>query len=150
MDLYIVLGVSHGASGSEIKRAYRRLARRYHPDINPGDQTAEARFRQILEAYETLIDPTRRSRYDAGHRIEVTQGRQAAGFEGFDFSTRGADYSATFGDLFAEVLTERGGRVPTQQRGPARRDAGDVRGGPDRHSAGDPGDAPRKLSRLRR
>src|SRR5688572_7934362 len=117
MDLYIVLGVPQEASDSEIKRAYRRLARRYHPDINPGDQTAEARFRQILEAYETLIDPARRSRYDAGHRGDVTPGRQAAGFEGFDFSTRGADYSATFGDLFAEVLTERGGRAPAQQRG---------------------------------
>ena len=117
MDLYIVLGVAHGASDSEIKRAYRRLARRYHPDINPGDQTAEERFRQILDAYETLIDPTRRSRYDAGHRVEVKHERQAAGFEGFDSSTRGADYSASFGDLFAEVLTERGGRTPAQQRG---------------------------------
>ena len=66
MDLYVILGLEHGASESEIKRAYRRLARRYHPDINPGDRTAEARFRQILEAYETLIDPERRSRYDAG------------------------------------------------------------------------------------
>ena len=115
MDLYIVLGVAQGATESEIKRAYRRLARRYHPDINPGDQTAEERFREILEAYETLIDPTRRSRYDAGHRT-TAPGRQAAGFEGFDFSTRGADYSATFGDLFAEVLTQRG-RAPAQQRG---------------------------------
>ena len=152
MDLYIVLGVPHGASDSDIKRAYRRLARRYHPDINPGDQTAEERFRQILEAYETLIDPSRRSRYDAGHRVEVGPGRQAAGFEGFDFSTRGADYSATFGDLFAEVLTERGGRAPTQQRGA------------DLHvempvtfeealtgtSACDRGHAPRELSQLRR
>jgi molecular chaperone DnaJ len=117
MDLYIVLGVQHGASESEIKRAYRRLARRFHPDINPGDQTAEERFRQILEAYETLIDPARRSRYDAGHRVEVTTGRPVAGFEGFDFSTRGADYSTTFGDLFAEVLTERGTREPAPQRG---------------------------------
>ena len=117
MDLYIVLGVAHEASETEIKRAYRRLARRYHPDINPGDQTAEERFRQILEAYETLIDPARRSRYDAGQHVEVNPGRQAAGFEGFDFSTRGTDYSATFGDLFAEVLTERGGRAPAQQRG---------------------------------
>jgi len=59
MDLYVVLGVPHGASEAEIKRAYRRLARRYHPDINPGDRMAAARFRQILEAYETLIDPER-------------------------------------------------------------------------------------------
>jgi molecular chaperone DnaJ len=117
MDLYIVLGVPQKASESEIKRAYRRLARRYHPDINPGDHAAEERFRQILEAYETLIDPARRSRYDAGHLTSETPGRQAAEFEGFDFSTRGADYSATFGDLFAEVLTERGGRAPTPQRG---------------------------------
>ena len=117
MDLYIVLGVQHGASESEIKRAYRRLARRHHPDINPGDNAAEARFRQIVDAYETLIDPARRSQYDSGHRFEAVPERQAAGFEGFDFSTRGADYSATFGDLFAEVLTERGTRAPAQQRG---------------------------------
>jgi len=117
MDLYIVLGVAQGATESEIKRAYRRLARRYHPDINPGDHAAGERFREILEAYETLIDPARRSRYDAGHRSTQTPGHQAAGFEGFDFSARGADHSATFGDLFAEVLTERGGRSPAQQRG---------------------------------
>ena len=116
MDLYIVLGVAQGATESEIKRAYRRLARRFHPDINPGDQTAEERFREILEAYETLIDPARRSRYDAGHHTTAAPERQAAEFEGFDFSTRGADYSASFGDLFAEVLTERG-RAPSQQRG---------------------------------
>ena len=115
MDLYIVLGIEHGASESEIKRAYRRLARRFHPDINPGDRTAEARFRQILEAYETLIDPARRSKYDAGH--PDPQPARPSGFEGFDFSTRGVDYSATFGDLFAEVLTERGARNDTSQRG---------------------------------
>ena len=117
MDLYIVLGVQQGASESEIKRAYRRLARRFHPDINPGDQTAAARFRQILEAYETLIDPARRSRYDAGHPANAHDAPQGSGFEGFDFSTRGVDYSATFGDLFAEVLTERGARQAPPQRG---------------------------------
>jgi molecular chaperone DnaJ len=116
MDLYIVLGVAQGASESEIKRAYRRLARRYHPDINPGDQSAETRFRQILEAYETLIDPARRSRYDSGHSADPGPAR-VSGFEGFDFSTRGVDYSATFGDLFAEVLTERGVRTDAPQRG---------------------------------
>ena len=116
MDLYIVLGVQQGASESEIKRAYRRLARRFHPDINPGDQTAAARFRQILEAYETLIDPARRSRYDAGNPM-ADAAQPGSGFEGFDFSTRGVDYSASFGDLFAEVLTERGARQPSAQRG---------------------------------
>jgi molecular chaperone DnaJ len=112
MDLYVILGVRHGASDSEIKRAYRRLARRYHPDINPGDRTAEVRFRQILEAYETLIDPDRRHRYDLGVGPEPSSDRRASGFEGFDFSARGADYSATFGDLVAEVLIERNARQP--------------------------------------
>lgn len=110
MDLYVVLGVVHEASEADIKRAYRRLARRYHPDINPGDRTAEARFRQILEAYETLIDPERRHRYDAGHPTASAGERRASGFEGFDFSSRGSDHSGTFGDLMAEVLTERHSR----------------------------------------
>jgi molecular chaperone DnaJ len=117
MDLYVVLGVQHGASESEIKRAYRRLARRYHPDINPGDRAAEVRFRQILDAYETLIDPERRSRYDAGNGFAVDDARRRSGFEGFDFSARGIDHSATFGDLFAEVLSERGARPPEAERG---------------------------------
>ena len=65
MDFYIVLGLERAASVGDIKRAYKRLARRYHPDINPGDRLAEAQFRQIAEAYETLIDPDRRRRYDS-------------------------------------------------------------------------------------
>jgi molecular chaperone DnaJ len=117
MDLYIVLGLAHGASEAEIKRAYRRLARRFHPDINPGDRVAEARFRQILDAYETLIDPLRRSRYDSGHGFETRSERPKSGFEGFDFSERGVDHSATFGDLFAEVLSQRGGRSAAPERG---------------------------------
>lgn len=116
MDLFVVLGLTHGASETEIKRAYRRLARRFHPDINPGDRTAEARFRQILDAYETLIDPARRARYESGQEHEAGP-RRASGFEGFDFSSRGVDHSATFGDLFAEVLTERGTRAPAPERG---------------------------------
>jgi molecular chaperone DnaJ len=117
MDLYVVLGLAHGATESDIKRAYRRLARRYHPDINPGDRAAEARFRQILEAYETLIDPDRRSRYDAGHRFDPAPERRKSGFEGFDFTARGVDHSATFGDLMAEVLSERGAARPAAERG---------------------------------
>src|SRR5688500_14713076 len=117
MDLYVVLGVPHGASESDIKRAYRRLARRFHPDINPGDRAAEDRFRQILEAYETLIDPDRRSRYEAGHGLGGGEESRRSGFEGFDFSTRGVDHSATFGDLFAEVLSARGSKSPPPERG---------------------------------
>ena len=116
MDLYVVLGLETGASESDIKRAYRRLARRFHPDINPGDRTAEARFRQILDAYETLIDPERRSRYDSGSGDPSGQ-RRTSGFEGFDFTSRGVDHSASFGDLFAEVLHERGAARPEPERG---------------------------------
>lgn len=115
MDYYALLGVKRGATEADIKRAYRRLARRYHPDINPGDRTAEARFRQIQQAYETLIDPERRARYDAGQ--EIPRETVRSGFEGFDFSARGVDHSATFGDLFAEVLSERGARRAPAERG---------------------------------
>ena len=117
MDLYVVLGLAHGATEADIKRAYRRLARRFHPDINPGDRVAEARFRQILDAYETLMDPQRRSRYDSGEGVEQRSDRPKSEFKGFDFSARGVDHSATFGDLFAEVLSERGVRPPSQERG---------------------------------
>jgi len=65
MDFYIVLGVPREATLADVKRAYRRLARRYHPDINPGDDTAAAVFRRVAEAYEILSDPNRRRQYDA-------------------------------------------------------------------------------------
>lgn len=117
MDLYIVLGVTPDATESEIKRAYRRLARRYHPDINPGDQMAEARFKQVLSAYETLIDRERRTRYDSGDPHHEPHESRKGAFEGFDFSSRGVDYSASFGDLFAEVLLEHGERSPEPERG---------------------------------
>jgi molecular chaperone DnaJ len=117
MDLYVVLGVRQDASESEIKRAYRRLARRFHPDINPGDQTAAEHFQQVLEAYETLIDRERRGRYDAGELDAPAEARRGSGFEGFDFSSRGPDYSATFGDLVAEVLIEHGAKRPAAVRG---------------------------------
>jgi len=107
MDLYILLGVEREATLEDIKRAYRRLARRFHPDINPGDRTAEQRFRQIAEAYETLSDPDRRRRYDTGGRLNTAE-PTTFGFEGFDFSVSVAGPSAsTFGDLFADVLHRR-------------------------------------------
>jgi molecular chaperone DnaJ len=109
MDFYIVLGLERGASLGEIKRAYRRLARKYHPDINPGDRMAAAQFRQIAEAYETLSDPDRRRRYDTGAVDRSTGGHQSTyGFEGFDFSISvGGPSAPTFGDLFADVLLQR-------------------------------------------
>lgn len=113
MDFYIVLGVQRGASPGEIKRAYRRLARRYHPDINPGDREAAARFRQILDAYETLIDPDRRRRYDAGHGSPATEPEPTTyGFTGFDFSGSADGHRATtFGDLFEDVFARHTDRA---------------------------------------
>jgi molecular chaperone DnaJ len=113
MDFYIVLGVDRGAPVGEIKRAYKRLARRLHPDINPGDREAEARFRQVLDAYETLTDPDRRRRYDAGQLTAGEREEDGAsfGFAGFDFSHRvHAERTTTFGDLFEEVLAKRAAR----------------------------------------
>ncbi|MBY0494457.1 MAG: J domain-containing protein [Cyanobacteria bacterium] len=114
MDLYIVLGVDRGAPTGEIKRAYKRLARRLHPDINPGDREAAARFRQVLDAYETLMDPDRRRRYDAGQlsAANADDETETFGFAGFDFSHRvHAERTTTFGELFEEVFAKRVSRA---------------------------------------
>jgi len=105
MDYYSILGLLPGASVAEVKRAYRRLARRHHPGINPGDRQAETLFRQITEAYETLVDHERRQRYDAGAVAPPARSEHAFEFSGFDFSMKahGAQ-AATFSELFAEAL----------------------------------------------
>ncbi|MBM3771910.1 MAG: J domain-containing protein [Acidimicrobiia bacterium] len=120
MDLYIVLGLSRSASLNDIKRAYRRLARRYHPDINPGDGRAAAQFREIAVAYETLSDPLRRQQYDAGGSVveSAVDSRATVGFEGFDFTVAvGGAEAPTFGDLFAEVWRDRVQRDREPERG---------------------------------
>jgi len=104
MDLYALLGLAPGATPADIKRAYRRLSRRYHPGINPGDRAAENLFRRIAEAYETLVDPERRRTYDSG--AAPSDGVTATfEFTGFDFSNGAhGPQAATFTELFAEVL----------------------------------------------
>jgi molecular chaperone DnaJ len=114
MDLYIVLGVKREATTADIKRAYRRLARRFHPDINPGDREAAARFREIADAYETLVDPDRRRRYDSGTGTSRSDDSNSFGFAGFDFSGAVAGSRATtFGELFEDVFTRRSARDQT-------------------------------------
>lgn len=98
-DYYEVLGVGQGASSEEVKKAYRKLALKYHPDRNPGDKTAEERFKEASEAYQVLSDPDRRSQYDRFGHAAFEQG---AGFGGFDFSSAGFEdvFSDIFGDFF--------------------------------------------------
>ncbi len=101
VDYYAVLGVPRDASQEDIKKAFRRLARETHPDANPGDAAADARFRQIAEAYEVLSDPDRRRRYDRGDTIDLGD-LFGAGFGGFDDLLR-----SVFGDsgLFSQGST---------------------------------------------
>lgn len=117
-DYYGVLGLKRGASEAEIKKAFRRLARKYHPDVNPGDKQAEAKFKEIAEAYEVLGDPKNRAQYDQmGDQAfrEFFAGRRAAsaGYGGYRSSFRDMDFSDLFGDLFGE-------REVFRSRGPAR------------------------------
>src|SRR5262245_2949200 len=110
MDFYIVLGLERGATVGDIKRAYKRIARKFHPDINPGDRMAAAQFRQIAEAYETLSDPDRRRSYDSSG-VASADDPATYGFEGFDFSISvSGDSAPTFGDLFADVIGQRQAR----------------------------------------
>src|SRR5918993_914473 len=118
MEFYAVLGLAPGASATEIQRAYRRLSRRYHPGINPGDAAAAALFQRITEAYETLADADRRRRYDdAG--VQQPGGDRTFEFAGFDFSVAAqGNQAATFSELFADALHP----VPKADRG--EREAG--------------------------
>ncbi len=105
-DYYSLLGVSRGASDDEIKKSYKRLAMKYHPDRNPNDKKAEGKFKEINEAYEVLSDQQKRSQYDRFGHDGVQMGG-ARGAQGFDFSD-------IFSDVFADVFG--GGQRRSQSR----------------------------------
>lgn len=116
-DYYEVLGVDKGADDATLKKAYRQLAKKYHPDMNPGDAEAEKKFKEASEAYAVLSDPDKRRQYDQfGHAAFEQGGGGAGGFGGFDFS--GADMGDIFGDIFGDLFG--GGARRRANNGPMR------------------------------
>ena len=115
-DYYEVLGIDKSASESDIKKAYRKVAKKYHPDMNPGDKEAEEKFKEAAEAYEVLSDPEKKAKYDQfGHAAFEQGGGGAGGFGGFDFG--GGDMGDIFGDIFGDFFGG-GSRSNARRNGP--------------------------------
>ena len=113
-DYYEVLGVDRNADEAALKKAYRVLAKKYHPDMNPGDAEAEKKFKEASEAYAVLSDPEKRRQYDQfGHAAFEQGGPGAGGFDGFNFS---GDMGDIFGDIFGDLFG--GGRRRGGPQGP--------------------------------
>ena len=114
-DYYEVLGVGRDASEADIKKAYRRLAMKYHPDRNPDDEDADARFKEASEAYEVLADAEKREAYDRFGHAGVDPSSMGGGFGGA--SSFSDIFSDVFGDIFGAAGGARGGRGGRMQRG---------------------------------
>lgn len=117
-DYYEVLGVEKGADDATIKKAYRQLAKKYHPDMNPGDKEAEKKFKEASEAYAVLSDPDKRRQYDQFGHSAFEGGGAGGGFGGFDFS--GADFSDIFGDIFGDFFGGGSSRGGSRNNGPMK------------------------------
>lgn len=105
MSLYDVLGLDRGASAAAVQRAYRRLVRRYHPDLNPGNEEAARRYADVTRAFDILGDPARRRLYDERGDVGASGQATDIAFAGFDFSvTVEGGAASTFGDLFVDVF----------------------------------------------
>ena len=113
-DYYEVLGVDKNADEATIKKAYRALAKKYHPDMNPGDAEAEKKFKEASEAYAVLSDPEKKRQYDQFGHSAFDGG--AGGFGGFDFNS--ADFSDIFGDIFGDLFG--GSRRSSRNNGPMK------------------------------
>ena len=118
-DYYEVLGVSKDADDAAIKKAYRALAKKYHPDMNPGDAEAEKKFKEASEAYAVLSDAEKRRQYDQFGDAAFEGGAGGAGgFGGFDFN--GADFGDIFGDIFGDLFGGGGRRGGRANNGPMK------------------------------
>ena len=115
-DYYEVLGVDKNADEAAIKKAYRALAKKYHPDMNPGDAEAEKKFKEASEAYAILSDPEKKRQYDQYGHSAFEGGGGAGGFGGFDFNS--ADFGDIFGDIFGDLFG--GGRRGRANNGPMK------------------------------